>query len=166
MKFMLDEGLLPYDMSSRGIYSMCAKIDRQNLIRGDLVFRHDGERIYHVGVYIGDGRVIESKGRDYGVIEAGIDRWGTGYWNRFGRLQLACGGRDLELLNPRMKGNDVALMQEQLMSLGYDLGKWGADGIFGPKTDEAVRIFKARASGITPDGRCDAVMRHLIGMEE
>lgn len=60
----------------------------------------------------------------------------------------------------------MALMQEQLMSLGYDLGKWGADGIFGPKTDEAVRIFKARASGITPDGRCDAVMRHLIGMEE
>lgn len=166
MKFMLEEGLLPYDMSSRGIYSMCAKIDRQNLIRGDLVFRHDGERIYHVGVYIGDGRVIESKGRDYGVIEAGIDRWGTGYWNRFGRLQLACGGRDLELLNPRMKGNDVALMQEQLMSLGYDLGKWGADGIFGPKTDEAVRIFKARASGIMPDGRCDAVMRQLIGMEE
>ena len=46
-----------------------------------------GKRImYHVGVYVGRGRVIEAKGRDDGVVLRGIDASGAGYWNKFGRL--------------------------------------------------------------------------------
>lgn len=53
----------------------------------DLLFRYDGKKPYfHVGVYVGEGMVIESRGRDDGVVLRSIDDSGKGYWNRWGRL--------------------------------------------------------------------------------
>lgn len=88
VKFLLDNRLIKSDASSRGLFSMCAELERGSLKPGDLVFRHNGVRIYHVGAYIGDGRVIESKGRDDGVVCRDINASGTGYWNRCGRLEV------------------------------------------------------------------------------
>jgi len=39
-------------------------------------------------------------------------------------------------------GEAVATLQSGLLSLGYDLGKHGADGIFGPATRNAVERFQ------------------------
>ncbi len=89
MKFLMDEGLCSSDMSSRGLYSAAKKLDDpKELIPGDLVFRHNGVRIHHVGVFVGDGMVIESKGRDEGVVLRHIDASGKSYWNRYGRLEI------------------------------------------------------------------------------
>ena len=44
------------------------------------------------------------------------------------------------------KGEGVKAMQERLEKLGYDLGKWGVDGIFGPKTEEALKKFQKDAN--------------------
>ena len=41
-----------------------------------------------------------------------------------------------------MKGEDVRYMQTILINLGYDLGKWGADGEFGKQTSKAVKKFQ------------------------
>lgn len=41
------------------------------------------------------------------------------------------------------KGSGVKKLQENLIKLGYDLGKYGADGSFGNDTDKAVRKFQA-----------------------
>lgn len=84
VNFLLSHRLIPYDLSSRGLFAKCEPIQRVQLCPGDLVFRHNGVRIYHVGVYMGNGRVIESKGRDDGVVERDIDASGEKYWNRFG----------------------------------------------------------------------------------
>lgn len=93
MKFMLDEGLYKADMSSRGLYSGAEKLSRRNdLIPGDLVFRHNGKRIHHVGVFVGDGMVIEAKGRDEGVVLRLMDASGKTYWNRYGRLPVLIEG--------------------------------------------------------------------------
>ena len=87
MRFLIDEGLYKSDMSSRGLYSASQKLDRRTeLMPGDLVFRHNGERIHHVGVFVGNGMVIESKGRDDGVVLRLMDASGKSYWNRYGRL--------------------------------------------------------------------------------
>lgn len=86
VRFLLDNKLIPYDISSRGLYGRCKALTREQLQPGDLVFRHNHVRIYHVGVYMGDGKVIESKGRDDGVVERDIDASGANYWNRFGYL--------------------------------------------------------------------------------
>ncbi len=86
VRFLLEKRLIPYDLSSRGLYGKCEQISRNELKAGDLVFRHNGVRIYHVGVYMGAGRVIEAKGCDDGVVERELDASSESYWNRYGRL--------------------------------------------------------------------------------
>lgn len=87
VRFLQDQGLVKNDMSSRGLYSDSDKLKREQLGPGDLVFRHNGTRIYHVGVYLGNGNVAEAKGRDDGVVVRDIDASGKSYWNRYGRLK-------------------------------------------------------------------------------
>jgi N-acetylmuramoyl-L-alanine amidase len=50
-----------------------------------------------------------------------------------------------------MSGDDVSTLQEQLLELGYDLGR--ADGVFGASTAEATRGFQ-RDYGMVADGVC------------
>lgn len=49
------------------------------------------------------------------------------------------------------KGNITKLVQEKLISLGYNLGKYGADEVFGTATYNAVVKFQ-KANGLIPDG--------------
>lgn len=49
------------------------------------------------------------------------------------------------------KGKDVKALQDQLLSLGYKLPRFGADSDFGDETDAAVRAFQ-RDQGISVDG--------------
>jgi len=49
------------------------------------------------------------------------------------------------------KGNITKLLQEKLISLRYDLGKYGSDGVFGTATYNAVVKFQ-KDNGLTPDG--------------
>lgn len=88
VRFLQDNGLVKNDMSSRGLYNASTKLERAGLGAGDLVFRHNGTRIYHVGVYLGNGLVAEAKGRDDGVVIRDINASGKSYWNRYGRLTL------------------------------------------------------------------------------
>jgi N-acetylmuramoyl-L-alanine amidase len=56
-------------------------------------------------------------------------------------------------------GDDVTALQQQLLEMGYDLGR--ADGIFGPATDRALRSFQ-RDYGLHADGICGpATLRAL-----
>ena len=80
------KGIYKTDLSSAGLYRECHILARNELTAGDLVFRHNGNKIHHVGIYVGKGMVIECKGRDEGVVERDIDEFGRGYWNRYGRL--------------------------------------------------------------------------------
>lgn len=52
-----------------------------------------------------------------------------------------------------MEGADVKAMQSMLIELGYDLGRWGADGDFGDATELALKKFQSDA-GIDVDGEC------------
>lgn len=47
------------------------------------------------------------------------------------------------------RGEDVKVLQRALKRAGYDAGT--IDGIFGPRTEAAVRAFQ-RANGLTVDG--------------
>ncbi len=58
-------------------------------------------------------------------------------------------------------------VQRALIRLGYDVGRWGADGIRGPDTSAAVRRFQAD-HGLVPDGiagrrTMTALWQKLIG---
>ena len=49
------------------------------------------------------------------------------------------------------KGDAVKALQKQLIALGYDVGKKGADGDFGSATLAAVKAFQ-KANGLKADG--------------
>ncbi len=87
-RYLQDKGLVAGKRNCNHLWSMCEPVARVQLIPGDLVFRRRDGDAYHVGVYIGKGRVIEAKGRDDGVVQRGIDASGTSYWTHFGRLKL------------------------------------------------------------------------------
>ena len=57
--------------------------------------------------------------------------------------------RTIAPLVPYLAGPDVLELQERLLSLGY--GPLAPDGVYGPRTTEAVRRFQ-RDRGIEPDG--------------
>lgn len=48
--------------------------------------------------------------------------------------------------------DEIKLLQKALIRRGYNLGKWGADGYYGEKTDAAVRYFQ-RVKRILVDGK-------------
>ena len=55
------------------------------------------------------------------------------------------------ILKNGMSGSDVVTLQKALITLGYDCGKWGADGDFGDATELAVRRFQTQ-NDLTVDG--------------
>ena len=138
--------LVDYDTTANGMYRMADSISKADLAVGDLVFRVDTDgRAYHVGVVTRPGYVTEARGRDYGVVE---DKLENVNWNRFGRNPWIKGEK-MVLLKVGSRGNEVKTLQTQLNQLGYDAGK--ADGIFGARTNNAVRAFQ-KAAGVTVDG--------------
>lgn len=78
---------LPRDSRSQSRY--CAPVDRRDISPGDLVFfsgkKGGSGRINHVGIYIGDGRMIHASS-SRGVTESSIT---DGYW----RDRYTCAGR-------------------------------------------------------------------------
>jgi peptidoglycan hydrolase-like protein with peptidoglycan-binding domain len=57
----------------------------------------------------------------------------------------------------------VTQMQTNLIRLGYDCGRWGADGDFGDATEAAMKAFQ-KEHGIEPDG--DFGPRTFAAMEK
>ena len=58
-----------------------------------------------------------------------------------------------------LSGDDVAELQEQLLRLGFHVGR--VDGLFGPSTESALRELQ-RGVGLVPDGTCGpATLRAL-----
>lgn len=55
------------------------------------------------------------------------------------------------VLKNGMSGEDVKELQLGLIKLGYDCGKWGADGEYGDATEMAVRRFQTQED-LAPDG--------------
>lgn len=81
-------------------------------------------------------------------------------WTLTAALLLAAASRShagpalLRALRYGDKGPQVAALQEQLHAAGFDPG--GVDGVFGPRTEAAVRAAQA-AMGVTVDGLAGTV---------
>lgn len=140
------------DKNANGYWRECEPVDE--LMPGDLVFHHNGLKCTHVGIYIGDGQVVESIGRDEGVvITTEKSRKDKGYWNRRGRLKKM-------ILKPTLLGDancdgevtaaDASLILRYLEGLSdiTEQGKLNAD------FNQDGRITKEDA---------DAILEHIVG---
>lgn len=155
-----------FDTTANGYLNKCAEIKKSQLQAGDLVFEYSNGKSSHVGIYVGDGKVIEARGRDYGVVETDLDKRN---WKKFGRPEFMyldgdkeqdkpqepskgwAVSRLLKRISPLMKGDDVKNLQTALIAKGYSCGGTGTDGQFGDNTEKAVRAFQ-KAEGLRVDG--------------
>lgn len=148
-----------YDVTAEGLrVNVCKAIDKKELQDGDLCFKMSGGKAVHVGMYI-SGKVIESKGRNDGVVTRAL---ALGGWSKYGRLNIKWEDEPkgyvlTRILKKGCKGSDVTELQERLLKLGYaSVGK--VDGDFGPKTKTAVlelqRNAAIKADGIVGKDTC------------
>ena len=72
-------------------------------------------------------------------------------WTALVEASWALGDRLILLTSPNLRGDDVAALQSALARLGFDSGR--VDGIFGPKTAQALHEFQSNC-GMANDGVC------------
>lgn len=104
----------------------------------------------------GDWYLIEALGVMYGVVKSKLLSRKPNFWGYMDKyfdysenvaVEEVAGIAETETLGSRVlkngsEGNDVKEMQSGLIRLGYDLGRWGADGDFGDQTEMAVKQFQ------------------------
>ena len=146
------------------------RTDGATLKPGTAVFVWNGKKYSHVGLFVGNGIVIEAMGTINGVTTTKVT---AGKWTHWGELVgvdysvTASGVIPTEAershssvsIHPTLrkgsKSTAVTEMQTILLKLGYDLGPCGIDGDFGKSTDAAVRSFQSDHR-LTVDGICGA----------
>lgn len=108
----------------------------------------------------GDWYIIEARGVMYGVVRTKLSARKPNYWGIMDKyfdysavLSPVATADDNTAVVPILgsrtlrngsEGDDVKQLQTYLITLGYDLGKWGADGEFGDCTEIAVREFQTK----------------------
>ncbi|HSD48435.1 MAG TPA: peptidoglycan-binding protein [Actinomycetota bacterium] len=121
--------------------------------RGALLFRIDeAPGNDHVAISLGNGKTIEARGEAYGV-----NRFSAAGrpWTHAGIVPgLSAGGTVTvkhgdEMLALDDEGERVRWLQRRLQLHGFEPGP--ADGVFGSRTEEAVRAFQT-AKGLEVDG--------------
>ena len=116
---------------------------------------YEGERLY-----LCDGvlyrATLHKDERVYEIVTEPDEVVGTG-----GALGAVEDDRPLMLTSPRMQGGRVFDLQQALMDRGYDIG--GADGVFGPATDRALRAFQ-RDAGLAESGVADEPTRQALAL--
>ena len=134
------------------------KEDGQSLKPGTAVFTGTENKHGHVGLYIGDGWVIEAQGTKAGVVKSKLTLSKWTYWGELKGVNYSGSQPEPQpipdqkpTLRTGDKGAYVTLLQTKLIQRGYDLNPYGADGDFGNKTLAAVKKFQSDC-GLTVDG--------------
>lgn len=137
-------------------------IDRMPRDKVCVVMRQSGKTMEHTGLYIADGNIVEAS------VNVRKRSLSAGKWTHYGILkgQFDEGETPMPIpdettsglptLRKRSKGPYVTSMQNLLVTKGFALPRFGADGDFGNETLQAVKAFQA-AMGLTVDGICGPV---------
>lgn len=138
------------DVSANGMYNGAKEKGTINTIpeiQGICVWKKG-----HIGIYIGNGQVIEAKGTKYGVVQTPLRGVGANSWTHW----LKCpfieyieeNKVDYPLIKRGSKGEYVKTLQAILNRKGYNLV---VDGDFGLKTEKAIIDYQ-RKNGLQADG--------------
>lgn len=147
--------------TAKGAFKSGKRTDGKELKPGTALFTGTENEHGHVGLYIGNGKVIEAKGTQAGVIESKATDKKWTYWGELKGVDYTASENDgfpadtgwHPTLRRGDKGEDVKLMQTLLARAGYSLGPCGVDGDFGRDTEKAVRLFQSDHK-LSVDGVC------------
>ena len=106
-----------------------------------------GSKYQEQSTYLGRGDILVTKTSGHTVV---VLSNGSKYEGTVQPKEYAIGDR---ILKYGCEGSDVKILQEALLKLGYDLGKWGCDGDFGDCTELALEEFQKDAR-VEVDGEC------------
>lgn len=109
----------------------------------------------HIGIYEGNGYVLEFRGTAYGAVRTKLKDRDFTHWGKIKGVEYEVAEkwvvtRVLKRKFPMMKGNDVEELQERLYAKGFNCGE--VDGKFGKNTEKAVKAFQ-KARKLTVDGK-------------
>lgn len=140
------------DKSADGMYEYCKKLGMPNGVIGTMpdkigvAVRSSG----HVGIYVGNGEVVEWRGFKYGCVVTKLTgrpwtHWYELPWTDYVTDAQVSSPVTIRTLGNRLlvrgcKGDDVRELQTILNSLGYYCGK--VDGDFGTNTERGVKAFQ------------------------
>ncbi|ABX41186.1 NlpC/P60 family protein [Lachnoclostridium phytofermentans] len=127
---VVEAGEGTYDTTSDNAFNKAIVKGAISTIDKDLVglcVRYTG----HVGVYIGDGKVVEARGFNYGVCITNLKDRPWTHWYEHPEINYNKTKRVLLLTTPYMRGDDVKKLQ-QLIGVNVD-------SIYGPVTDKKVK---------------------------
>lgn len=113
------------------------------------------------GVPSGDWYIIEARGVYYGVVMTKLNDRRPNFWGWMTKyfdydqsgvsVPVDAPATSTRILRNGDEGEDVKAMQTNLIRLGYDCGRWGADGDFGDATEMALKKFQSE-HGLEADG--------------
>ena len=147
---------------NKGTLKNGKKLSGESMMPGTAVFTTGSDGKHgHIGLYTGDGTVSEAMGCRNGVTTSKVT---DSRWKAWGELKMVEydgyvpepepeEDEDYPTLRKGNKGKYVTLLQVKLITGGYDLGKWGADGEYGSQTEKAVKEYQ-KDHGLTADGVC------------
>lgn len=175
------------DVAVEGLYKKCSRKGELSTLpetAGVCVFMAN---MGHVGVYIGNGVVVEAMGHAYGVVKTRRENRGWAYWGMPEWISYDDAAEDgpsgtpaptkgtdfylnFRILREGCVGEDVKALQLMLKARGYPCGNFGtngdgADGDFGAAT-KAKLISYQSAAGLAPDGEAGPdTMGALLGIK-
>lgn len=139
----------------KGKLSGGKRTDGGKLQPGTAVFTGTDDDHPHIGLYVGDGHVIEAAGTVSGVIMTSISNAKWKYWGELKGVSYSAPSEPTWVIPPTIRkgdsGEDVVKCQKLLIEKGYPLPKYGADGKFGNETKKAVKAFQ-KDNGLIADG--------------
>ncbi len=144
-----------YDVNADGMFNMAKEKGTINSIPEiiGLCVWHKG----HIGVYIGNGQVIESHGTKSGVIQTPLKGKGSSPWTHWLKcpfIDYTVDDKEIDDMSIKYgdKNDNVKLIQGYLNDLGFNCGI--PDGIYGKATLTGVNLFKGKYK-LEQDGNID-----------
>lgn len=157
------------DKSANGMFSYAKSKGMEYGSMGDmpeipgLAVRYSG----HVGVYIGNGKVVEARGFNYGVVETELNKRNWINWYKIPFIEYieeVIPEEPIKLIglkNGVYNSKNVVELQKILLNLGYDIGADGADGDFGDNTEKALKKFQLDY-GLEATGYVDKLTNDML----
>lgn len=132
--------------------------EASELLKTGMFVELKGAKYTEQSAYLGAGDILVTKtsGHTVVVLNDGGKYEGSGV-----QTEYQLGDR---ILRNGDSGEDVKTLQSYLLKLGYDLGKWGADGDFGDCTQMAVMVYQDR-HGLEADGEAGPMTIKALAAE-
>ena len=149
------------DVSADGMLAKCTEKGNISTIPelpGVLVFSPQ-----HVGVYIGNGYVVEARGHAYGVVKTKLSSRG---WKNWGKCPWIEYIEEDKSKKETSKENLVLSFQKAAVTDGYRLSRYGCDGVYGDETALAMKKCVVKKRITYQYKNCTRLVQRLLGIKQ